>query len=144
MSLKASTRSVFSFLIIGIAFLCSQAAVAATVSGTITPSNYASGSKVVLRSYWRVVSSTTVDANGAFRFTGVANGYYQVQPSKSGFKFSPQSKSVRVNNADVSGISFTISPRYYAISGMIAGGAGATVSLTGSGTATTIADANGV
>jgi hypothetical protein len=54
-------------------------------------------------------SSTTTDSSGNYIFTGAFNGSYSITPSMLGFTFSP-TISVTVNNANVTGVSFTASP----------------------------------
>jgi hypothetical protein len=52
-------------------------------------------------------ATTTADGSGNFSFTGLANGSYTVTPSRSGFTFTPASRSVTVNGANQTGINFT-------------------------------------
>jgi hypothetical protein len=90
-------------------------------------------------------SSATVaaDASGSYTFSGLSNGSYTVTPSKAGFTFTPASQSVTLNNANVTGVNFSIVA--YTISGTISGTGGnsATVTLSGTSTATVTADASG-
>ncbi len=94
-------------------------------------------------------SGTTVaDANGNYTFGNLVNGSYTVTPTLAGYTFSPASQSVTINGANQAGINFTAQPTAptWSISGTIspvAGGSGATVSLSGVSTASTVADANG-
>ncbi len=95
--------------------------------------------------------TATTDASGNYSFPGLKNGSYTITPSMTGYTFSPASKAVTINNADVSANDFTaatsMSPTY-GISGIItAGGVGkqgvaVTLSGTNSGTATTDASGN--
>lgn len=52
-------------------------------------------------------TSTVTDANGYYMFTEAQNGSYTITPSKSGYSFTPASKSVSVNNADLADQDFT-------------------------------------
>jgi hypothetical protein len=63
----------------------------------------------------------------------------------TGFTFSPLSRTVTVNGADVTGQNFTATGTQstWVISGTITGGAGATVTLSGAANATVTADASG-
>lgn len=54
--------------------------------------------------------STTTDANGNYRFPALSNGPYTVTPSKSGYTFDPQNRSVTVSGADVTGMDFVAIP----------------------------------
>jgi len=54
-------------------------------------------------------ANTTTDANGAYSFTGLANGSYTITPSKSGYTFNPFSVSVSVNGGNVSAANITAS-----------------------------------
>lgn len=87
---------------------------------------------------------TTADASGNYSFNGVINGTYTVTPTNQGVTFSPASQPVTVNSSVVSGVNFTaVVSNPLSISGTIAGGAGATVQLSGAAVMTTTADASG-
>jgi len=88
-------------------------------------------------------ASATADANGNYTISGLANGSYTVTPTKTGYTFTPTNQAVTISSANVTAINFTTIS--YSISGTIsgAGGASATVNLTGAATATATADANG-
>ena len=113
------------------------------IRGNISPGSAASGASVALAQGGTTVATANTDGSGNFGFDAV-NGAYTVTPTRSGYSFTPPSQSVTVNGAAVTGISFTgtASPTY-AISGNIAGGNGANVSLSGAATASTTADASG-
>jgi len=74
-----------------------------TVSGTITYNS--SGLSGVTVS--TTGASTTTNSSGAYTLSGLANGTYTVTPALSGYTFSPTSRSVTVNGANVTGINFT-------------------------------------
>jgi hypothetical protein len=93
-------------------------------------------------------ASTVADANGNYTFTGLVNGSYTVTPTLAGYAFTPASQGVTINGANQAGINFTAQPIVptWSLSGTIspvAGGSGATVTLSGPSSATTVADING-
>ncbi len=60
-------------------------------------------SGVSIRITGNSVDQTTItDSNGAYAFSGLANGTYTITPSKSGYSFTPSSVQVTVNGADKS------------------------------------------
>ena len=73
------------------------------------------------------------------------NGSYTITPSQNGYGFTPASQTVAVSGSNVVAPNFTSSAQVYTISGTIGGpgAAGATISLSGSSTATTTADGSG-
>jgi hypothetical protein len=75
------------------------------ISGTISPAPNGGGATVTLSG--AAGATTTADGSGNFSFAGLSNGSYTVAPSKNGFTFSPSSAPVSVNNANVTGPSFT-------------------------------------
>lgn len=113
------------------------------ISGTLSPAVGGSGATVTLSG--AASSTTTSDGAGNYSFSGLANGTYAVTPSHAGYTFNPSSQTATVNGASVAGINFTATPQVgptFSISGTIspiAGGSGATVTLSGAaiGTATT-------
>lgn len=92
-------------------------------------------------------SSLATDAGGSFVFTGAANGNYTLTVSKTGYTFTPASISLTVNNANVTGNNFTARVNTYTVSGTItsnsAAFAGATVTLTGSGSVSMMTNSGG-
>jgi subtilisin family serine protease len=75
-----------------------------SVSGTVTNSTGAGISGVTVSN--GTVSATT-NSSGAYTLTGLANATYTLTPSLSGYTFSPTSRSVTVNGANVTGVNFT-------------------------------------
>ena len=75
-----------------------------SVSGTVTNSAGTGVSGVTVSN--GTVSATT-NSSGAYTLTGLANATYTLTPSLSGYTFSPASRSVTVNGANVTGINFT-------------------------------------
>lgn len=92
-------------------------------------------------------STVSTDGSGNFIFNGAANGSYTLTASKTGYTFTPASINVTVNNTNATGNNFTATLNRYSISGKIAlnsaGLAGATVTLTGTGSNSTTTDAGG-
>jgi Domain of unknown function (DUF4082)/Bacterial Ig domain len=109
------------------------------VSGTIS-----GGTSGITVSLTGTTSATVAtDSGGNFSFPAVPNGPYTVTPTGSGFAISPTSQNITVNGASITGINFAATALTYSIAGTIAGGAGATVNLTGAVSATTTADSSG-
>ena len=54
-----------------------------------------------------ITRTATTDANGNYTVTGVPNGTYTVTPTRAGFVFTPASRNVTVNNANVTLQNFT-------------------------------------
>lgn len=97
-----------------------------TITGHIQTS---AGTPVSNVSVTRSGSATAAltNASGDFTFTGVFNGTYTLTPSKSGFTFSPTTRSATVNNANLTGQNFTATA-VFTISGHIQTSAGTAVS----------------
>jgi hypothetical protein len=113
-----------------------------SLSGKLSPTAGGAGATVKLAG---VSAATTVsDSSGNFTFNALPNGIYTVNPSNSGYTFSPASMIVTVSGANVSGITSvaTAVQSAYTMTGT-AGTAAATVALSGSASATTTADASG-
>jgi hypothetical protein len=97
-------------------------------------------------------ATVTTAAGGNYSFSGLADGgTYTVTPSAAGYTFSPTSVTVTVNGANVFGRNFVataVGSFTYSISGTVTdsgGGAlsGATMTLSGASSATTVTDTNG-
>jgi len=116
-----------------------------SLSGTITPAAQAAGVTVKLSGAGS--GTATADNSGNFTFASLAAGTYTVTPSKAGFAFSPSKLDAIVSDANVTGLSFELSPaKTWHISGSIspaANGSGATVTLSGASDAVTTADGSG-
>jgi Bacterial Ig domain/Carboxypeptidase regulatory-like domain len=113
-----------------------------TLSGTVA----AGGSGATVTLSGASVATTTTNASGAFTFTGLANGTYTVTPSRAGYTFTPDNQNITVNGANVGAINFTGTAQKFSISGTIApaaGGAGASVTLSGASNATTTTSSSG-
>jgi hypothetical protein len=116
------------------------------ISGTISPAPGGSGATVTLSG--AASATTTADGAGNYSFSGLANGIYTIAPSHAGYSFTPGTQSATVNGANVVGINFTATSQgqTFSVSGTIspvAGGSGATVTLSGVASATTTANSSG-
>jgi hypothetical protein len=97
-----------SFLSIGgeIQPCFAQFATGYVVSGTVTSGGSALPG-VTVNLMGAATQSTTTDGNGNYGFSGLSNGAYTITPSKTGYTFTPQSRNVNVNGADITGQNFT-------------------------------------
>lgn len=73
-----------------------------SISGTVSG---ATASTVTLSG--AASRTTTTNSLGQFTFASLPNGSYVVAPSKSGYTFTPSTKSVTINGASVSSANFT-------------------------------------
>ena len=112
------------------------------ISGTISPASLGSGATVSLPG---AAISTIADSFGHYAFTGLPDGTYTVNPSKSGYVFTPINRSVTVAGTEVAGVDFTIqADTGWSISGTISPAAGAgLVTLSGPTSGTVYADFSG-
>jgi hypothetical protein len=163
MKISASTKNTSSAVTLasGLSALTSSAPVATSttgaivtivqstgfgISGTISPSSMGSGTTVTLSG--AASATTTADGSGNYSFGGLANGNYQVTPTKSGYSFTASSQSINISGSSISGVNFSAQAvsASYSISGTIspaASGSGASVALSGASSATTMADGSG-
>jgi hypothetical protein len=77
-----------------------------SISGTVTSGGFALPG-VTVNLTGAATSTATTDSSGNYSFSGLANGAYTITPGKTGYTFSPPSRSVNVNGADVTGQNFT-------------------------------------
>ncbi len=117
------------------------------VSGTISPAAGGNGATVTLSG--AASATTTANSSGNYAFSGLANGTYAVTPSRTGYTFSPSVQAATLNGANITGLNFTATAQVgstFSISGTIspaAGGAGATMLLSGTAGATTVTNSAG-
>ncbi len=121
------------------------------ISGTIT--NSAGGtpmSGVTVTLSGAANATTTTGSNGAYSFTGLANGSYTVTPSLAGFTFAPVNRGVVITNASVGAQDFvgTQTAGSFSITGRVGAGGGVglpgvTITLGGTASRTTTTNANG-
>jgi len=115
-----------------------------TISGTISPVTGGSGATVTLSG--AASATTTANSGGSYTLAGLASGTYTITPSHTGYTFNPISLSAAVNGANVAGMNFTATAQTFSISGTLspaAGGNGATVTLSGTASATSTANSLG-
>lgn len=99
------TISINGANVTGVNFTTNANAATYSISGTITPATITSGVIVTLSGAEN--ASTTVSSGGSFNFGSLVDGTYTVIPSSATATFSPSSRSVTINNANATGISFT-------------------------------------
>lgn len=118
-----------------------------TMSGVVTSSGAGlAGVAVTLTGLSSDI--TTTNDSGAYSFSGLQNGTYNITPSKTSYTFSPASLTATLSGANLAGQNFTASSAAinstYSISGSVihngAGLAGVTVSVD---TVSGFTDANG-
>ena len=110
------------------------------IAGTITNSNGTGVAGVMISDGTR---STTTDSNGYYTLSGMTAGSYTLTPSRSGYSFSPTTRSVTVSG-NVSGQDFVGTALTYSISGRVTDSSNnglSGVSVSGVGSTTT--DSNG-
>src|ERR1700675_158095 len=118
-----------------------------SIAGIVTPASGGSGTTLLLSG--SAVASTPADALGNYSFHSLPNGAYTITASHTGYIFTPSSQSVTVNGADVTAVNFaaaTQMPQTFSLAGSIspaALAAGSAVTLTGTASASSIADASG-
>jgi len=92
------------------------------ISGTITVSGGGALGGVTITLAGASTGTATTNASGNYSFTGLDNGSYTITPSITGYTFTPASRTVTINNADLSAINFSSSVNTvatYSISGTI-------------------------
>jgi len=77
------------------------------ISGRITSGGAGLAQVTVTLTGANPTVTTTTDAQGNYQFSNVANGFYEITPSKATYIFSPSSRTVFVTNAQVTGQDFT-------------------------------------
>ncbi|HJV49344.1 MAG TPA: carboxypeptidase-like regulatory domain-containing protein [Geothrix sp.] len=90
-------------------------------------------------------ATAVTDPSGAYAFPGLTDGAYTVTPALNGYVFAPESRSVTVGGADVTGQDFTSTSARHSISGQVSGAVtvAVTITLSGAKTAMTTTDASG-
>ena len=111
------------------------------ITGTVSPA--ATGAGTTLSLSGASTGTTTADASGAFSFRGLPNGTYTVTPAKSGFTFTPSSRTVVISNGvSAGGVDFSI-VAFYSVSGTLSPAAAGSGAQVGIGESVVIADASG-
>ena len=115
-----------------------------TITGTVTPP--ASGSGTTLALTGTASATVTANGSGAYSFGPLVNGSYTVTPTKTGFVFTPSSRTVTINGASLVA-DFAADPvPTYNVTGTVspaASGSGATLTLSGAASQIVTADAAG-
>ncbi|PKN52271.1 MAG: hypothetical protein CVU55_06980 [Deltaproteobacteria bacterium HGW-Deltaproteobacteria-13] len=126
---RISTPVLLSFLIIMFMTVmgCGKMEASSVISGTLTGDAY---KNVTIRMTGDSTTSITTDANGKFSFSNVENGHYTITPSVDGYSFAPESQTVTVSGASVTGIDFVSTWSGYSISGTVTGPGKEGVTLT--------------
>lgn len=106
-------------------------------------SGVVSGGNATLALSGPVNLTTTTDANGNYSFSGLINGSYTLTPTRTGYSFTPTSRSLTINSANQTGINFTSAQQSWSISGTITNGGNATVALSGAASRSVTADSSG-
>jgi FtsP/CotA-like multicopper oxidase with cupredoxin domain len=127
-------------------FIGAVSSVSYSISGRVRDSNDVPVPGVSITVVGPVAGSALTDALGQYTVGGLSNGVYTVTPAKNGFGFTPASRSVTINNSNITGQDFKLIS--YSISGTIRTSSGSplegvTVTLTGGASATTTTDGNG-
>ncbi len=121
----------------GINFTASQTAF--TLIGTVTADGVGLSGVTVAAGN----STTTTDAQGEYAFTNLGSGTYTVSASRSGYSFSPATRSVTLG-PDRSGIDFTGTLVAYSVSGNVTlGGSGLSGVTVSAGGKTALTTSNG-
>src|SRR6185503_14171575 len=111
------------------------------ITGTITPGATGAGTTLTLSG--ASTGTTTADASGGFSFQALANGTYTVTPSRSGFSFTPSSRTIVISNgASVSSVDFSIIA-FYSVSGALSPAAAGSGAQVGIGESVVTANASG-
>jgi hypothetical protein len=108
-----------------------------SLSGTVTGAD-----NVSMSLSGPIVGTTSTGTGGAYSFSNLIDGSYTVTPSKSGYYFTPASKTVAISNNNLTGIDFTATP-VFTLSGTVTGAATVTMTLSGDKTGVTTTGASG-
>jgi hypothetical protein len=75
-----------------------------SIAGTISGSG---GNVATVKLAGAATATVTANGSGNYSFTGLASGTYTVTPTNAGFVFTPNSSSVTVSGANVTGVNFS-------------------------------------
>ncbi|HEV7889807.1 MAG TPA: carboxypeptidase regulatory-like domain-containing protein [Pyrinomonadaceae bacterium] len=117
------------------------------ITGRVTKSDGTAVSGVAVALAGSKSASVTTDSNGDYTLNAPTGGDYTVTPSKTDYTFSPTSRAFNALASDQTA-AFTATPGTHAIRGRVTGAggsalSGATLTLSGSKSATATTDANG-
>jgi hypothetical protein len=116
------------------------------LSGTVTYRGTGMPGITMILSTSGVISGTaTTDANGKYIFRNLRNEPYTIAPSKPGYTFSPENRTVTGNSPGRTRLDFSV--QQYSISGKMTlngdGLPGAMIHLSGAATTSTMTDSDG-
>jgi hypothetical protein len=94
--------------ITGVNFSVNQATVVMSISGFISPAAKGTATTVTLSGTTN--ANATTDSSGKYTFSGLPAGSYTLTPNKTGFTFSPSSRTVTASSANLTGVNFTAGP----------------------------------
>jgi hypothetical protein len=135
-----------AFGVAGISGRNSKAIAANSITGNVTYNgNRLPGITMVLSSSGIIASTVTTDTNGEYTFPDLPSDTYTVKPSKTGYTFNPEDRSVVFDGRIRTGINFDV--QLYSISGTVTyndiGLPGIEMSLSGAATASAMTDSFG-
>lgn len=78
-----------------------------SISGTVAKTNKKPISGVTMILSGAATGTTTTNTNGNYTFSGIVNGTYTITPQKAGYTFTPKSRTIIINGANVVGQDFT-------------------------------------
>lgn len=119
-----------------------------SISGTVSGTGKA-GVTITVTDAQSTAYTATTSSTGTYSVSGLANGTYTITPSKTGYTFSPASRSVTISSgANSTGQNFTataVTASTYSLTGTVTGPyvEGVTITLSGAGTGTTTTNAGG-
>jgi PKD repeat protein len=87
-----------------------------TISGAIEFQGHGLAGVVLAAASGSYTFPATTGSDGTYTIQGLPSATYTVSPSLAGYAFSPVSRSVTVNGANVTGVNFTATTTYCALS----------------------------
>ena len=127
-------------------FSVNQPPVIVSISGFVSPK--ANGTATTVTLSGATNATATTDSSGKYTFNRLPAGSYTLTPNKTGFTFSPSSRTVIASGPDVTGVNFTVNqpPVIVSISGFVsptANSTATTVTLSGATNATATTNSSG-
>jgi len=77
-----------------------------SISGKVTTSSGSAMSGVTMTLSGTASRTATTNIYGKYKFTGLGNGNYTITPGKTGYTFTPASKTVSVSASNITGQNF--------------------------------------
>jgi hypothetical protein len=130
----------------GANFSVSKQSAIVCITGFISPVPNGTATTVTLSGATNATATT--DSSGKYTFSGLPAGSYTLTPNKTGFTFSPSSRTVTASDPDVTEVNFTVNhpPVIVSISGFVsptANSTATTVTLSGATNATATTNSSG-